>query len=55
MNWLFWLLPALYTIGALATVASVGKPRKPITPGLAATVVATNGLLIGLLIIGWPA
>lgn len=33
-----------YGIGA--TIAAIGKPRKPVTPGIAVAVFVVNGLLI---------
>ncbi len=37
-------------LGTLASVAIVGKPREPITGGVAAFVVLTNASIIALLI-----
>jgi hypothetical protein len=42
----FIVVVSLLAIGALLTVASVGKPRGPITGGMAVTTVITQILLI---------
>lgn len=39
-------LIVLYVIGTLSVVASIGKPRKPITPGTAVGLVLFSGLMI---------
>ncbi len=53
MNWFFWTLAAWLAVGALGSVALVGKPRKPIDPGTAMLTVIVNGLLIaGVVIYG---
>lgn len=41
------LLGALHVIGALATVAQVGKHRDPLTPSTAALVVLLNLCIAG--------
>lgn len=46
-----WILIGVLTLGAIATVMRIGKPRKPITAGDAAFSVALNILLIAALLI----
>lgn len=46
MTWFDWALTAWLALGALAVVALVGKPRKPLTPGIAATTVLINALIV---------
>mgnify|MGYP001557761972 CR=1 FL=1 len=36
----------LCAVGALATISQIGKPRKPITPGMAIYVVVYNAAFI---------
>lgn len=40
------ILIAFLGLGAVATVSLVGKPRKPVTPGVAVASVIINALLI---------
>lgn len=35
----------LHGIGALATISLIGKPRKPVTPGLAIYALVVGGLM----------
>lgn len=39
MQWFCWILAGLLAWGALATVAVVGKPRRPLTGGMASWIV----------------
>jgi hypothetical protein len=48
-----WAFIALTAVGAVMTVANVGKPRKPITGGTAAGVVVLNALIIVAVIAYW--
>lgn len=41
-----WTLTVLYTVGAMATIASVGKERKPLTGGMAAFIALIDAGLI---------
>ena len=50
MNWFDYLLIGLWAFGALTSVATVEKPKKPNTPTTAAIIVALDALLVvGLL------
>ena len=42
-----WALVVILALSAVATISQVGKPRKPITPGVAATAVLID---IGLIV-----
>lgn len=43
-------LIALQAVGLLATVSSVGKPRRPLTGGTAAAIVAiSSAVIVGVL------
>lgn len=46
MRWEAWLLIALQVVGALGSVAMVGKPRKPITGGQAAFTVILSAACV---------
>ena len=46
MTWFDWTLVAWLALGALASVALVGKPRKPLTPGVAVATVLINALIV---------
>ena len=51
MNWPKIALLAYLTLGALLTVAQVGKPREPITPGVATlTLILTGACAWGVVI-----
>lgn len=53
MNWFLWFVVAWWILNAVVTVAYVGKPRKPITPGGAASVVLIEALFIaGMFLFG---
>jgi hypothetical protein len=45
MNWFDWTLIAWLALGVLSAIALIGKPRKPITPGVAVTTLVINGAL----------
>lgn len=52
MTWFDWTLVGWLTFGVLATVALVGVPRKPISPGTAVATLIINGLLVaGVLLV----
>ena len=46
-----WTLVTLFVIGMLFTVATVGKPRKPVTEGDAVASVIINGLLLTAILV----
>ena len=45
-NAVFILLAIWVALSALLTIAAIGKPREPITPGVAVAVVITSMLMI---------
>jgi hypothetical protein len=52
----FTFLIVLTIASSVATVASVGKPRQPITPRQAAINVCVGGLMVALYVwLGWFA
>lgn len=46
MNWFDWTLIAWLALGVLSAIALIGKPRKPVTPGVAVTTLLINGALV---------
>ncbi len=50
MTWLHWLLVGYFTLGIVVSIASVGKPRVPMTPGGAIIGLVINGLLIWVVV-----
>lgn len=46
MTWYAWMIVAALAAGAILSVLSVGRPREPLTPGVVAAVVVTDGLMI---------
>jgi hypothetical protein len=48
MAWQGWVLVVMLALSALANVTSVGQPRKPMEPSVAAAIVLINGALIYL-------
>jgi hypothetical protein len=46
MSLVMWIVVAILALGALVSVATVGKPRKPMTGGAAALVVIIDAALI---------
>jgi hypothetical protein len=51
MNIAVYVIAGLMTLNSLATIAIVGKPRKPVTPAMAASLVLFNALYITILVI----
>lgn len=45
-----WIIIGFFAFGALATVANIGKDRKPVTPDVAAAAVLFDLLMIVLLV-----
>lgn len=50
-NLMFWILIAYLALGAIASVAMVGRRREPITPGAAVLSVLASALFITALCI----
>lgn len=48
-----WLMVAWLTLGALLTITVIGKPRKPITSGMAVAIVITMALEIVAILAYW--
>ena len=48
-----WVLIGWSVFGSLVVVTQVGKPRKPLTGGTAAFVVAYNALMIAAVLTWW--
>lgn len=47
---IYFLLLALYALGVAVLVMSIGKPRRPVTPGVAlAALVVNSGQMAGIL------
>jgi len=51
MNYALYILAALNILAAIVDITQIGKPRKPITPGLAAATTVTCAITATLLII----
>lgn len=50
-----WIIIGWVALATITVVALVGKPRKPITPGTAAVIVALNAIQIVAMVIWWRA
>lgn len=50
MPWYAWVAIAALALGSALNVTGIGKPRRPITPGTALSVVIANGLLIWVIV-----
>lgn len=50
MVWQQWLLAILFAISALLTINNIGKPKKPITPGIATIAVLLNVIMIAIIV-----
>lgn len=50
MTWILWVVVALLAFGTVVSITQVGKPREPVTPGVAATTVVIQGLIISAII-----
>lgn len=48
-----WTLVALFALSAVLNVMFVGKPRRPTTGGVAATIVVINSLAIAAILTWW--
>jgi hypothetical protein len=51
VNWVIYALGAWIAAGALFCVATIGKARKPTTPGTAAFVVIIDAAIVVLLVL----
>lgn len=55
MPGILWFLVFWFFLTAVVTVAKVGKPSKPTTPGVAAGVIVIDALIIAAIFyFGWP-
>ncbi len=52
MNWIIGAVIGWMAFSALTVVWSVGRERKPVTPGLAVGAVIVQSILIVLIIVG---
>jgi hypothetical protein len=52
MDYLFWAAIAFQVFNALTVVGQIGKERKPITPGIAVTVIVISAAVVACLILG---
>jgi len=53
MTWFAWTLVGWLTLGVVASIAVIGKPRQPVTPGLAVATLVINGFLVWGVGSGW--
>lgn len=44
-------LLAMYVVSALVMVSTIGKPRKPLTPGTAAVSLVVTGIMSALVVL----
>lgn len=51
MNVYAWILVALSFVSVIVEVTQVGKPRKPVTPGVAAATVVVNTAYAALVVL----
>jgi len=51
VSWFLWVLAVWFLLGTIITVASVGAPRKPLTPEAAAVNVLINALWIAAIVV----
>lgn len=51
MSWMLWIVVAYLGFGVITTITSVGKPREPLTGGIAAGVTIATAILITLIVI----
>ena len=51
MNWALYAMAGVMALGALLTISSIGKPRKPVTPRDGAWLALTQAGWIALLIL----
>ena len=54
MSGLLWFFVGFFFLNLVMNVTQVGKPRKPLTPGVAAGVVVIDALIIAaIFVFGW--
>jgi hypothetical protein len=53
-EWTHTTLAVFFGLGALLTISTVGKERKPTTGGVAALTVLVQALIIFALLYWWP-
>lgn len=50
MEWILWVVVAFLVVGTVTSITQIGKPREPLTPGVVATTVVLQGLIISAII-----
>jgi hypothetical protein len=50
--WYIWAVVAVTVLSSLAQIAMIGRPRDPITPGVAIVSLIINGLCIWAILAG---
>jgi hypothetical protein len=50
VTWFDWLLVGLFLLSTVITIATAGRPREPISPGLAAFIATWNVAIIACLL-----
>jgi len=46
VTWYAWAMVVVLVLGAAATISAIGRPREPLTPGLALAVCASHAMLV---------
>lgn len=46
MNWVAWVLIGAQVLSSLAAVGTIGKPRKPVTNGVAVSSIIVGALYV---------
>lgn len=52
MTWQLWIVIAFIALNSFAVILSIGRPRVPITPGVAAYIIAINAATVALIVWG---
>lgn len=50
MEWILWIVVGLLVLGVIANILTIGKPKEPTTPALAAGTAILAGLYIWAII-----
>lgn len=50
MEWILWVIVGLLVFGSVSTIVSVGKPKEPTTPVVAAVSTVLTGLIVWAII-----